>query len=139
MTVLDTSGVVDFLLGTGVAATVQRLLEDEREVAAPDLLVMEVLAVLRREASRGLTDERASGAVHDLGDVGLTLFPSLAVRDRAWELRRNFTIADALFISIGTVEKRIASVFSKLGLAAERELNRRVAAVLIYLRESGSG
>jgi len=54
------------------------------------------------------------------------------------EGRSNQAIADALFISIGTVEKRIASVFSKLGLAAERELNRRVAAVLIYLRESGS-
>lgn len=54
------------------------------------------------------------------------------------EGKSNQAIADALFISVGTVEKRIASVFSKLGLAAEPELNRRVAAVLIYLRESGS-
>ena len=30
-------------------------------------------------------------------------------------------------------------VFSKLGLSAEPDLNRRVAAVLIYLRESASG
>jgi hypothetical protein len=37
------------------------------------------------------------------------------------------------------VEKRIAVVFSKLGLSAEPDLNRRVAAVLIYLRESASG
>ncbi|HET8672575.1 MAG TPA: response regulator transcription factor [Thermoleophilaceae bacterium] len=54
------------------------------------------------------------------------------------EGKSNQALADALFISVGTVEKRIASVFSKLGLAAEPELNRRVAAVLIYLRESGS-
>jgi DNA-binding NarL/FixJ family response regulator len=54
------------------------------------------------------------------------------------EGKSNQAIADALFVSLGTVEKRIAAMFGKLGLGAERELNRRVAAVLIYLRESGS-
>ena len=48
----------------------------------------------------------------------------------------NRPIADALHVSVGTVEKRIAAIFSKLRLAPESELNRRVAAVLIYLRES---
>ena len=48
----------------------------------------------------------------------------------------NKRIAEALHLSVGAVEKRIAAIFSKLGLAPERELNRRVAAVLIYLRES---
>jgi DNA-binding NarL/FixJ family response regulator len=48
----------------------------------------------------------------------------------------NQAIADALHVSLGTVEKRSAAVFGKLGLGAERELNRRVAAVLVYLRES---
>ena len=45
----------------------------------------------------------------------------------------------ALFVSLGTVEKRIAAVFTKLGLRHEADLNRRVAAVLIYLRESAAG
>lgn len=54
------------------------------------------------------------------------------------EGRSNQAIADAAYVSIGTVEKRIASVFAKLGLQAEPDLNRRVAAVLIYLRESTS-
>jgi DNA-binding NarL/FixJ family response regulator len=54
------------------------------------------------------------------------------------EGKSNQAIADALFVSLGTVEKRIAATFGKLGVGAERELNRRVAAVLIYLRESGS-
>jgi hypothetical protein len=39
-------------------------------------------------------------------------------------------------VSVGTVEKRIAAIFGKLGLAPEAELNRRVAAVLLYLRET---
>ena len=50
--------------------------------------------------------------------------------------RSNSAIASQLSIAVGTVEKRIASIFSKLGLAEESEVNRRVAAVLIYLRES---
>jgi DNA-binding NarL/FixJ family response regulator len=55
------------------------------------------------------------------------------------EGKSNHAIADALYVSVGTVEKRIAAVFSALGLSAEPDLNRRVAAVLIYLRESASG
>ena len=51
----------------------------------------------------------------------------------------NNRVAEALHLSVGTVEKRIAAIFSKLGLSPESELNRRVAAVLIYLRESPAG
>ena len=54
------------------------------------------------------------------------------------EGRNNQTIADRLTVSVGTVEKRIAAIFAKLGLSEEAELNRRVAAVLIYLRESAA-
>jgi DNA-binding NarL/FixJ family response regulator len=52
------------------------------------------------------------------------------------EGRSNNAIADGLHVSVGTVEKRIASLFAKLRLREEPELNRRVAAVLIYLRAS---
>jgi DNA-binding NarL/FixJ family response regulator len=54
------------------------------------------------------------------------------------EGKSNQAIASALYVSLGTVEKRIAAVFTKLGLHQEPELNRRVAAVLIYLRESAA-
>ena len=63
MTVIDTSGVVDFLLGVGAAEQVESLMAGEGELAAPDLLVFEVLAVLRREALRGvLAEARAADA-----------------------------------------------------------------------------
>ncbi len=55
------------------------------------------------------------------------------------EGKSNQAIADNLHVSLGTVEKRSAVVFTKLGLHQEPELNRRVAAVLIYLRESAAG
>lgn len=52
------------------------------------------------------------------------------------EGKSNQAIAAVLHVSLGTVEKRIAAILSKLGLQAEADLNRRVGAVLIYLRES---
>jgi DNA-binding NarL/FixJ family response regulator len=42
-------------------------------------------------------------------------------------------------LATGTVEKRIAAVFQKLGLTEREDVNRRVRAVLLYLRESGPG
>ena len=101
MTVIDTSGIVDFLLGSGVAVDIELLLNAETELAAPDVLVFEVLAVLRRESLGGrLPPSRAAAAVSDLGDVGLELFPALLVRERAWQLRHNLTAADALFVAL---------------------------------------
>jgi len=50
----------------------------------------------------------------------------------------NATIAKTLFMSDRAVEKHIGSVFQKLGLVDEHEVNRRVMAVLAYVRASGS-
>jgi predicted nucleic acid-binding protein len=101
VTVIDTSGVVDFLLADGVAGEVEELMTREGELAAPDLLVFETLAVLRRETLRGrLAETRAAGAVLDLGDLPIELFPSLPQRERAWELRENLAAADALFVAL---------------------------------------
>src|SRR5439155_18635938 len=46
--------------------------------------------------------------------------------------RNNATIAKTLFMSDRAVEKHIGSIFSKLGLNDETELNRRVMAVLVF-------
>ncbi len=104
MTVLDTSGVVDFLLGTGAAEQVERLMRREGELAAPDLLVFEVIAVLRRMTlAGGLPERRAAAALEDLGDIPLGYFSSLHLRERAWALRHNLTAADALFAALAEV------------------------------------
>jgi DNA-binding NarL/FixJ family response regulator len=50
------------------------------------------------------------------------------------EGRSNAGIATALVLTLGTVEKHIASIFAKLGLPASEPDNRRVLAVLRYLR-----
>jgi DNA-binding NarL/FixJ family response regulator len=106
--------------------------------------------------------EQLVRAIHEVADGGSVLDPRivetlLTVRSRKPGTRlaeltsgeldvlrlmaegmSNKRIADALYLSVGTVEKRIAAIFGKLGLAPESQLNRRVAAVLVYLRESPS-
>ena len=47
--------------------------------------------------------------------------------------RSNMAIAQSLVVSVGTVEKHVATVFAKLGLPASEDDNRRVLAVLHYL------
>ena len=47
--------------------------------------------------------------------------------------RSNVATAKALFMSERAVEKHVGSVFQKLGLVNEGDVNRRVMAVLAYL------
>jgi predicted nucleic acid-binding protein len=101
VTVIDTSGAVDLLVGGPAFADVRELVRADRELAAPDVLVSEVIAVLRRTVRAGaVSQERAGAAITDLGDAPLRLFPSLRLRRRAWELRENLTAADALFVAL---------------------------------------
>ncbi len=105
-----------------------QLLRALREVAAGgsalDPRIVETL--LRRRSSKP-------------GSRLATLAPNeLQVLELMASGRSNQAIADELHLSVGSVEKRIAAVFAKLGVGPEPELNRRVAAVLIYLRESAT-
>lgn len=101
MTVLDTSAVVDYLLGGDAHERVGEVLGQGPPAAAPDLLVFEVLSALRGAARRGdLDPERAKGALADLRDAAIDLFPSPPLVERAWELRDNVSAADALFVAL---------------------------------------
>jgi DNA-binding NarL/FixJ family response regulator len=51
--------------------------------------------------------------------------------------KSNAAIAATLVLSTRAVEKHTNSIFSKLGLSEEVDLNRRVKAVLLYLAEGG--
>jgi DNA-binding NarL/FixJ family response regulator len=50
--------------------------------------------------------------------------------------KTNSAIADTLFLSERAIEKHINSIFTKLDLLPEKETNRRVSAVLLFLSES---
>jgi DNA-binding NarL/FixJ family response regulator len=53
--------------------------------------------------------------------------------------KSNAAIAATLVLSTRAVEKHTNSIFSKLGLSEEIDVNRRVKAVLLYLAEAGGG
>ena len=52
------------------------------------------------------------------------------------EGKNNAAIAARLFLTERAVEKHINSIFSKLGLAEEKDTHRRVRAALLYLSEA---
>jgi DNA-binding NarL/FixJ family response regulator len=49
----------------------------------------------------------------------------------------NGSIAEVLVVSVGAVEKHVASIFGKLELPPDDRSHRRVLAVLSYLRDGG--
>jgi DNA-binding NarL/FixJ family response regulator len=68
-----------------------------------------------------------SSALSSLTDRELEVLQQLATG------RSNAATAKALYMSERAVEKHVGSVFAKLGLVNEAEVNRRVKAVLAYL------
>jgi DNA-binding NarL/FixJ family response regulator len=71
-------------------------------------------------------------AVRRVADGGSALDPD--VLELMAQGKSNAGIGAALFLSAGTVEKHITSIFAKLGLPEDRAEHRRVLAVLQLLR-----
>lgn len=120
MTVLDSSVVFDFLVSADRPRDADQLLLGEAEAAAPDLLVFEVVAALRRQVvAGGLKEARAAAALADLGDLAIELFPTLPLRERAWELRENLTAADGMFVALAeALSEPLATSDRRLAAAA---------------------
>jgi predicted nucleic acid-binding protein len=70
------------------------------DLAAPELLDAEILAVLRREVLTGrLAEARATEAIADLRDWGLERLPHKKLLEAAWALRGHVTAYDALYVA----------------------------------------
>ena len=91
-------------------------------------------SVLDPKVVEGLLARKAVQASSPL--AGLTERELDVLREMATG-RNNASIAKTLFMSDRAVEKHIGSVFHKLGLVEEGEVNRRVMAVLAFLDASG--
>jgi DNA-binding NarL/FixJ family response regulator len=84
-------------------------------------------ALDREVVSQLLAASRHSGALDPLTPREREVLALMA------EGRSNAGIAGSLVLTLGTVEKHVASIFGKLGLPASESDNRRVLAVLRYL------
>jgi predicted nucleic acid-binding protein len=82
----------------------RRELRAAGDLAAPDLVDVETVAVLRKRWLAGsITDARFAAAVDDLSDLDLDRYPALRFMRRAWELRANVTAYDAAYVALAEV------------------------------------
>ena len=102
MIVVDASVVANALADDGDDGDLARgRLIEAGELAAPDLVDVETVSVLRRRWLAGdLTARRFSAAVDDLGDLALLRMPTLPLMRRAYELRANVSAYDASYLDL---------------------------------------
>jgi len=100
--VADASIVANGLGDDGAdGAAARAVLRAERDLAAPDLVDVETVSVLRRRWLNGdLSARRFRSAITDLGDLAIMRHPTLPFMTRAYELRANVTPYDAAYIGL---------------------------------------
>jgi DNA-binding NarL/FixJ family response regulator len=121
------------LLADGTTGTAYLLKE---RVGDPDQLVGAVRTVA--EGGSVIDPEVVGALVAKSSHRDVSSLRHLTERERdvlqlMAEGRTNAGIATRLHLSESSVEKHSGSIFAKLGLAAEGDVHRRVAAVLAYL------
>jgi DNA-binding NarL/FixJ family response regulator len=104
--------------------------------------VAELAAAIRAVAGGGsvidpmVVDELVRSRTHDSRPGLSSLTPrELEILAEMAQGKSNSAIAAALFVTERAVEKHTNSIFAKLGLSEERDVNRRVKAVLVYLSQ----
>ncbi len=113
MKVVDASAMIDVLTGSPRADRLLAVFDDD--LFAPDLLISEVLAFLRRTA--------ASGALHDADRLATVLqqapieyLHTWPYTERMWSWRHNMTPYDASYVALAE-DLGAALVTSDLRLA----------------------
>lgn len=101
MLVVDASVLAPVVADTGDDGAAFRARLRGEAVAGPDLLRVEVVSVVRRQAAAGqLTPAQAAAAIDDLLGLPLSVFPTAPLLRRAWDLRDNVTAYDACYVAL---------------------------------------
>lgn len=106
MVVVDAAIVVDALLDISADAELlrRRLAQENSTCAAPELMDAEVAYVVRRRVLRGeLSAAAGEAALADLMATRIQRHSHLPLLHRAFELRDNATIYDALYLALAEV------------------------------------
>lgn len=97
--VIDASAAAEYLLRTSLGLKVSDLIEGA-ELAAPELLDVEILSVLRRAVlKKRLEEKRALSAIEDLVGWDVERIPHTLLINDAWQYRHNITAYDAFYVS----------------------------------------
>ena len=129
MIVVDASALIELLLPSDAAGTIAaRLFNSGDSLAAPHLIDVETVQVLRRYARAGEIDgRRGREAVADLADMPIRRYPHDILLTRVWDLRHSLTACDAVYVALAealdapliTRDRRLAGA---AGHGAEIEL-----------------
>ena len=118
MLVVDASVIAPAVADGGPDGDLCRARIQGQSLAAPDLLRVEAVSVIRRQLANGaLTATRATNAIDDLLYLPIAVYPTAALLRRAWELRDNATAYDACYValaealdcSLATADQRLAN------------------------------
>ena len=118
MIVIDANVLVVALADDGPDGDRVRVRMRGEHLAAPELIDLEVLSVLRRSERAGaLNARRAALAVLDLRELPLDRVPHLPLVRRCWELLGNVTAYDAAYVALAetlgvpllTADRRLAA------------------------------
>jgi predicted nucleic acid-binding protein len=117
--VVDASALVVALSDDGPDGDLVRRRLRGESLAAPELVDLEVVSVLRKQLAIGALDGRRAGlALTDLADLPLRRAPHLPLLARCWELRDNFTVYDAAYVALAEVlDAPLVTADSRLGRA----------------------
>ncbi|HZX95113.1 MAG TPA: type II toxin-antitoxin system VapC family toxin [Myxococcales bacterium] len=111
--VIDASAAVEFLLRTPVGLRIEGIIADAN-LFAPELLDVEVTAVIRRHLLRGMLGQKRAGeALDDLIAWGVERLSHRGLVRRAWELRQNVSAYDAFYLA--AAREKSASVITSDG------------------------
>lgn len=102
MIVLDASAAIELLLNLPLGRAVRdRVGTPDVALHAPQLLVVEVLQVLRRRVAAGTTTAaEAARAIELLDLIDVSLHDHRLLSPRIWALRGNLTAYDAAYVAL---------------------------------------
>jgi predicted nucleic acid-binding protein len=103
--VIDASAAIEWVLqtpkGAEIEARIFRKRAESPRLHAPHLLDVEVAQVLRRHMAKGLVSEaRGQTALDDFLQIPLLRYPHDVLLPRVWELRKNLTAYDAVYVAL---------------------------------------
>jgi predicted nucleic acid-binding protein len=125
MLVVDTSAIVDALVGQSPKPQLITRLSTDADLHAPHLLDVELLHALRRLVSTGrLSEDRAAEARADFADMVILRYPHQPLADRVWELRHNVGAYDATFLALAeALEVPLVTCDARLARAQAHHAN----------------
>lgn len=101
MLVVDASCLYEVVADTSRSEVIRQRLAADQEHAAPHVVDVEVLGVIRRHVQAGAMDATAAAqAVDDLAEWPGERFGHQALLDRAWELRATVRVWDATYVAL---------------------------------------